>query len=115
MLVKSKEALQYEESFDEQVPDDLRLGIGSLKSPLRLDIVVFYSSNRPDVSVELVMDCLENSGVVKNDRYIKEQHIYGFVDKYNPRVELILTPLSVDRKPPFQISKASRNGNSVDK
>jgi hypothetical protein len=88
MLVKSKKALNYCSSFMTQVPDEAKVGMGSEKEPLALWAHIYYASNRPDVSSELLMDLLEKAGVVLNDRWIKTQVLYGAIDRLNPRVEL---------------------------
>lgn len=35
-----------------------------------------YTSRRPDLSVELVTDTLQKYGVIKDDRWIYEMHLY---------------------------------------
>lgn len=89
--IKNWKARRFQETFCQQVPVQYRnLGIGSREKPLRGTITVFYPSYRQDVDVEAVWDLLQVSGVVKNDRYIREKHIYGFVDGNRPRVEIRL-------------------------
>ena len=90
MIVKSKEAREYMKNFSEKVPDEYKQEWGSLKEDLRVDIIVWYPDRRSDLSIELILDCLEKAEVVKNDRYIREQHVYGYVDKENPRISVTL-------------------------
>lgn len=105
MFIKSKEALQYIEDFALQVPSKYRnKEHGSLDENLRVDIAVWYTSRRPDLSVELILDCLEATKVIKNDRYIREVHTYGFVDKKNPRIKLRLFRITHEREPPIDLS-----------
>ncbi len=102
MLIKSKEALTYVEAFQIMLPGEYRdRKYGSLDEDLRLDVIIWYTSRRPDLSIELVKDCLEKAGIIKNDRYIREEHIYGFVDKETPRMTLRLYRISPGRVPPF--------------
>ena len=102
MLIKSEEALQYIKDFNLQVPSKYRdLEYGSLDDDLRLDIIVWYTSRRPDLSIELIKDCLEKAGVIKDDRYIREEHIYGFVDKHDPRIAIKLYQIPPGRELPF--------------
>jgi Holliday junction resolvase RusA-like endonuclease len=102
MLIKSKEARTYVKEFQAAVPEAYRdLNYGTLDEDLRLDIIIWYTSRRPDLSIELVKDCLEEAGIIKNDRYVREEHIYGFVDKENPRVTLRLYRIPPGRVPPF--------------
>lgn len=102
MVIKSKKARDYVDHFITSVPEKYRdLNLGTLKEDLRLDIIVWYTSRRPDLSVELVKDCIEAAGVIKNDRYVREEHLYGFVDKENPRTMIRLYRIISDREVPF--------------
>lgn len=88
---KSGEAEKYARDFYWQVPVDYRdLQLGSLKSPLRLIVTVYYRTRRSDLDVGLLLDCLQLAGVIRNDRFVIEQHLYAAVDRNNPRVELTL-------------------------
>lgn len=51
---------------------------------------VYYASRRPDLDIELLKDCLQRAGVIANDRQVKEQHAFWFLDKINPRVDFWL-------------------------
>jgi len=90
MFIKSKEAREYMENFSEKVPDEYKQEWGSLKEDLMVKIYVWYPDRRSDLSIELILDCLEKAKVIKNDRYIREQHVYGDVDKENPRISVTL-------------------------
>lgn len=56
---------------------------------------LYYATRRPDLDESLVMDALEKCGVVKNDRQIREKHIYHALDKENPRAEIEIWPRAV--------------------
>lgn len=104
MIIKSKEARAYMDSFSDQVPEQYRdKKYGSLEEDLRLDVTVWYKDRRPDLSIELIKDCIEKAGVIKNDRYIREEHIYGFVDKKTPRIAIRLWRVPSTRLIPFEI------------
>ena len=90
IIIKGEKAMKYAESFLAQVPEEARLGLGDLHHPVALWAHIYYASNRPDVSTELIQDLLEKAGVVSNDRWIKTLVIFGSVDRENPRVELKL-------------------------
>lgn len=84
MVIKSQKALDYVRGFDEQCPtmDEL------IEEDVAVDITIFYASRRPDLDESLILDCLQGK-VYKNDRSVKEKHIYwGGVDKENPRAEI---------------------------
>lgn len=86
MFIKNQKALDYVESFKAQVV----WSHPPLECKLIMNLNIYYMTERPDLDESLVMDCLENSGVVKNDRLIREKHIYHFIDKENPRAEIEL-------------------------
>ncbi len=88
MIIKSAKAMSYERTFLKQVPEEAKLGVGDADHPLMLWAHIYYASNRPDVSTELLQDLLEKAEVVRNDRWFKQFMTYGAVDKENPRVEL---------------------------
>jgi len=84
MVIKSKKALAYVDSFAEQCPvlDEL------IEKDVAVTITIFYASRRPDLDESLILDCLQDK-IYKNDRSVKEKHIYwGGVDKENPRAEI---------------------------
>jgi len=83
MIIKSAKALSYVESFIRQVPKPLRVNIDT---PIAVTLTMYYQSNRSDLSAELIYDCLQKAGVIKNDRQIVEAHHYKRIDKANPRV-----------------------------
>ena len=89
---KSEAAVQYAKDFVYQVPPEYReLRAGSFQTPLRLVVSIFHRSWRSDVDIELLKDCLQAAGVVSNDRWIPEVHVYGAeIDAKNPRCEVII-------------------------
>lgn len=91
-FIKSERAITCEQQFLPQ----LHKIIGK-KLPLEGDVVleatIFYDSNRPDLDESLFMDLLEKAGAYKNDRQIKEKHIFRGLDRKNPRVEFLVYPL----------------------
>ncbi len=88
MLIKSEKAMSYTASFLSQVPSDYQVHLGSREVPLALWAKVYYASNRPDLSSELLMDLLQEAGVINNDRFVKAQFLFGAIDRENPRVEI---------------------------
>lgn len=103
MIIKSEKAMDYAETFASQITGDQKRMLGSLDRSLVLYVIVYYRSRRPDLSVELIMDLLEKNEVIANDRYIRETHAYGFVDKVDPRVEILLYADQERREPPYQV------------
>lgn len=88
-IIKHWKVRQFQEDFCRQVPREYRgLAIGALDKPLRTTVTVFYPSQKQDLDCAAIYDCLQVSGVVKNDLYIVEKHEYRAVDRNKPRVEI---------------------------
>lgn len=102
---KSDEALAYEASALRQVPPLCRL---RLEGPVRVTMRIFYASKLSDLDESLILDVLQDryklyevpgkeekariliqNGVYRNDRQVKEKHIFhAGIDKANPRAEI---------------------------
>jgi len=89
--VNNPEVKQYIEDFDKQILGNQRK---ELDGDLSLVGIIYYRSNRSDLSEELLMDCLEKSKVIINDRRIVHKNIYKKIDKNNPRVEIEINQLA---------------------
>lgn len=61
-----------------------------ITGPLTLVCQIFYRTNRPDLDESLVMDVLQKSGVILNDRQFVEKVIKKGIDADRPRVEIWL-------------------------
>lgn len=88
--IKHSKARQFEKDFVAQCPRSAMLALGSKKQHITAYIAVFYPSYRQDLDVSIVFDQLQKCGVVRNDRWIRTQHLSAFVDVKNPRVEVRL-------------------------
>ena len=88
IIRKSAKALSYREFALYQ--------IARPKEPFTEEVTLFatiyYRTQRPDLDESLIMDILQEAGVVKNDRLIREKHIYHAIDKDNPRADLFVVP-----------------------
>jgi len=97
-VIKSLKARNYEKTFAYQCP--------KLNPPvefdLRVTITIYYASRRPDLDEAVILDCMQakykkgvliRGGVYKNDRQVKEKHIYWALDKDNPRAEILVEEL----------------------
>ncbi len=92
--IKPAKQRKFETDFLYQVPLHYRnLKLGGPTEPLRAVLTIFYPSFKQDVDPAIVFDCLQNAGVISNDRYVREMHVYGEVDPKQPRVEIILEPI----------------------
>lgn len=54
-----------------------------------------YSSNRPDLdnSLKILLDCLQLTKTIENDRYCTHIDIQKFIDKKEPRIEYEVIPI----------------------
>lgn len=104
--IKSKEALAFESAALRQIPPAARQ---RLEGPVRVTLRIFYKDERPDLDESLILDILQDryvlrqhmkagrlvgqrtlvqNGVYRNDRQVRERHVYHFIDKTNPRTEI---------------------------
>lgn len=83
LFIKSAKALAYSKAFAAQCPtlDPL------MEGDLRVTIKIYYASRRPDLDASLIFDLMQER-IYKNDRQLKEQHLYWGLDKENPRAEI---------------------------
>lgn len=100
-LIKSREALEYEERFriavlGSSLPQEPLVGATTLEDVkkgvpfLFLRANVFGESLMRDLDCELVPDLLQKFDVVKNDRAIRLKHYEWALDRENPRIEFIV-------------------------
>lgn len=93
-LIKSAEALGYEEVFERQVPQWARQRLGSQKHPLELRARIFMRHKwTSDLSLELIQDCLQKADVITDDRYIVRAVSEKKWDKDEPRAEIWIREL----------------------
>jgi len=86
-VIKSAKALAYVEEVARQVPElpeELQL-----RAPIRMTAHIHYASRRPDLDPSLILDALQGR-VYRNDRAVREMHLYHHLDRENPRAELTL-------------------------
>ena len=101
--IKSKEALAFERDALRQVPPGARQRI---EGPVRVTLRMWYASERPDLDESLVLDVLQDrfkghgdgrvlvqAGVYRNDRQVREKHVYHGIDSLHPRVEVLVEPM----------------------
>ena len=86
-VIKSEKGLAYVEAVARQVPE--LPPDSQLLSPIRLTAHIYYSSNRPDLDPSLLLDALQNR-IYRNDRAVREMHLYHHLDRTTPRAEVYL-------------------------
>ena len=90
-LIKSQKALDYVAAVKRTYPPLSPL----LEGDLRMTADVYYASRRPDLDVSLILDALQDI-VYRNDRQVREMHLYHHLDRANPRAEITLEEMHND-------------------
>ena len=90
-LIKSQKALDYVAAVKATYPPLSPL----LEGDLRMTADVYYASRRPDLDVSLILDALQEI-VYRNDRQVREMHLYHHLDRENPRAEITLEEMHND-------------------
>lgn len=90
MVIKSSAALAWVESALLEIPPAARRNVGGPDHPLAITFWVRYASRRPDLSVELILDVLQQAGVIRDDRYVFETHAFKEICPSDPGVEILI-------------------------
>ncbi len=90
-LIKSQKALDYVAAVKRTYPPLVPL----LEGDLRMVADVYYASRRPDLDVSLILDALEGIAY-RNDRQVREMHLYHHLDRENPRAEITIEEMHND-------------------
>jgi len=117
--IKSEKALKFEANALKQIPPIHRV---QLTGPVRATLRIFYASERPDLDESIVLDVLQDRykaekltqrqkdagikprrilvqrGVYVNDRQVREKHVYHGIDRTNPRIEVLIEPLTAQQE-----------------
>ncbi len=93
ILLKSKRARNYIEEFEMEILQKQLRPATPIEGDLCLVAYLFYKDNRSDLDDSQLSDCLQKFGVIKNDRSIKEKHLYHGIDKENPHALIYLYTL----------------------
>lgn len=113
-VIKSEEALMYEAMALKQIPPKVRV---RLEGPVSITMRIFYESERPDLDESLILDVLQDrwkrpapttaqeragvvpdrvliqAGVYRNDRQVREKHVFHGIDRLRPRTEIRVEPM----------------------
>ena len=89
-FIKSKKGLSFVQSFTTQCPilDPL------LDGDLLVAIEIYYASRRPDLDESLILDAMENR-IYKNDRQVKEKHIYWNLSRDDPHIKIKIAKIDL--------------------
>jgi hypothetical protein len=111
ILRKGNKALGYERDALRQIPPAAR---ARLEGPVRVTLRIFYASERPDLDESIVLDVLQDrwskdkglpttdrrlaqAGVYRNDRQVREKHVFHGIDRKNPRTDVEVEPLQAQQ------------------
>ena len=110
-IVRSKEALAYERDALRQIHGTARQ---RLEGPVRVSMWIYYENERPDLDESMLLDVMQDwwgkmpnptgslpaarvliqGGVYRNDRQVREKHVYHRIDRANPRIEVEIEPMT---------------------
>jgi Holliday junction resolvase RusA-like endonuclease len=93
-LYKTVDLKEYEVSFEWQI----RKHLGeTISVPFEIWIDVYFQSNRSDLdnSAKVILDCLQNCGMIANDRLCSVLVMRKHIDKLNPRIEFEIKPIDI--------------------
>lgn len=86
--IKSDKARKYWKSAEEQLPR----GLVPTKKDVCVEMVIYYSTRRPDLDESLILDIMQGY-IYENDRQVKQKKIYWQLDRDNPRSVIRVTEL----------------------
>lgn len=114
-FIKSDKARNFEADALMQIPPAARV---RLQGPVRVTLRIWYASERPDLDEAVVLDVLQDrfgkapkgsngetlgprplvqAGVYRNDRQVREKHVFHGIDRRNPRTEVVVEPLQAQQ------------------
>ena len=88
-LFKTVQLKEYEVSFEWQI----RKHKGQMiTEPFEIWIDVYFQSNRSDLdnAAKVILDCLQSTGIIENDRLCSVLVMRKHIDKLDPRIEIEL-------------------------
>lgn len=91
VLFKTEALREYEDSFEEQ----FKAKSPTIDGDFEFNIDVYYPNNRSDLDgcFKVVLDLLQKTKAIKNDRYCMKITARKFIDKQRPRVEFQIIAL----------------------
>ena len=103
-VIKSEKALNYSDVFKQQCPQH-----ELIECAVAVKMKIYYASRRPDLDESLILDLMQGL-IYRNDRQVKEKHIFWALDPENPRAEIRVEPLQ--KKTPESLgAKGERAGD----
>lgn len=95
MVIKQDGAFRFQKDFMLQVKKIPEPYEGKVS----LSACVYYPDNRQDLEIELLKDCIEKAGIIKNDKQIVEySRVQRRISKDRPRVIFALRDFECHQK-----------------
>lgn len=91
LVIKSRKALDWLEAAAWQIPAEIKRRVGGPDQPLHIVFYVRYETRHPDLSTELIMDMLQETDVIRDDRYVYEKVEHKIIDGEDPGVDIVIT------------------------
>ena len=117
LVFTSKDVKEYVKSAVDQIRRSGVVPLHPLDTPQALTIHVYHHSKQPDcLNVKVLPDILQEARIVDNDRLFKEAHIYGHIDKNDPRAEMTICPWTDPQQPslfPLPYAEAVETARNV--
>ena len=124
--IKSKPARAFEAGALLQIPIECRV---QLTCDVAVTLKIYYPNKRSDLDESVVLDVMQNRykrkfgetfciqrGVYENDRQVKEKHVFWYLDRENPRVEVLVRPMVVaEQAGLFNLEEVQPVGRPSDK
>ena len=96
MIMKSPAAQAWVKDAFRQISGKHKLKLGSRERPVSVTCFVLYRDRRPDLSVELILDVLEEAEVLSNDRHVYVSVGYKLFSKKRQGVLILVTEVEKD-------------------
>jgi hypothetical protein len=88
IFIKSEKARRYARTSQPQIPLLPRL----IEGPVSVTLRIWYASARSDLDESLILDAMQLR-IYRNDRQVREKHVYHGIDKASPRAEVMVQAL----------------------
>lgn len=85
-FIKSAKARAYEHAAKLHL---LTLKLKPFERPVKVTLRIFYRTQRPDLDPSVVLDVMQGH-CFRNDRLVREMHLFHGIDKANPRTEFLV-------------------------
>ena len=100
-FIKSKKANDYMASLKGQCMEDAkRQGIVPTDKDLRVEMMIFYASRRPDLDESVILDGLQGIAYV-NDRQVRQRMVYWGLDRDLPRAVIRISECDLNDVPDY--------------